>query len=59
VKLDTMMSRLVGRDQAVAAVIVSAQDRDGVPSGAAVRAFSQSLGRADTLAARAIVEARR
>jgi EpsI family protein len=59
VKLDTMVSRLVGRDQAVAAIIVSAQDRDGVPSEAAVRAFSQSLGGPDMLAARAIKEARR
>ena len=59
VKLDTMLARLVGRDQAVAAIIVSAQDRDGVPSEDAVRAFSQSVSSADTLAARAIVEARR
>ena len=59
VKLDTMVSRLVGRDQAVAAVIVSAQDREGLPAEAAVRAFTQSLGSPEKIAAQAIAEARR
>lgn len=59
VKLDTMVSRLVGRDQAVAAVIVSAQDREGLPAESAVRAFTQSLGSPEKIAAQAIAEARR
>ena len=59
VKLDTMVSRLVGRDQAVAAVIVSVQDREGFPAEAAVRAFTQGLGSPEKIAAHAIAEARR
>lgn len=59
VKLDTMVSRLVGRDQAVAAVIVSAQDREGFPAEAAVRAFTLGLGSPEKIAAQAITEARR
>lgn len=59
VKLDTMVSRLIGRDQAVAAIIVSAQDRDDVPAEAVVRDFVRSLDRPDRLAANAIAEARR
>lgn len=59
VKADTMMSRLFGRDQAIAAVIISAQDREGVPAEAAVRAFATRLGAPEQVAARAIAEARR
>lgn len=58
VKLDTVLSRLLGQDQAIAAVIVSAQDREGVPAEAAVRAFVRSLGPPEKLAVRAIAEAR-
>lgn len=59
VKLSTMAARLLGRDQAVAAVIVSAQDRDGLSGEEAVRAFARKMGPVDRLAARAIAEARR
>lgn len=59
VKLGTMAARLLGRDQAVAAVIVSAQDRDGVPAEATVKAFARGLGDPGVLARRAIAEARR
>lgn len=59
VKLHSTLSRLIGRDQAVAAVIVSAQDRQGFPGEAAVKAFATNLGPADRIAQRAIAEARR
>lgn len=59
VKIATTLSRLTGRDQAVAAVIVSAQDRDGFPAEDAVRAFVQTLGPVDVLAQKSIAEARR
>ena len=59
VKLSAMAARLLGRDQAAAAILVSAQDREGRPADAAVRAFMGQLGAPERLAARAIAEARR
>lgn len=58
-KFRTMVARLFGRDQAVAAVIVSAQDRDGMSAEATVRAFARDIGAPTTIAQRAIAEARR
>ena len=59
VKIATTLSRLTGGDQAVAAVIVSAQERDGLPAEDAVRAFVKNAGPLDRLARHAIAEARR
>ncbi len=59
VKLDTMTARLFGRNQAVGAVIVSAQDRDGKAADDTVRAFANALGNPGQLATRAISDARR
>lgn len=59
VKIATTIARLTGRDQAVAAIIVSAQDREGAPAEDAVRAFLKRLGPPEVIARGAIAEARR
>lgn len=44
VKLDTLMARLLGRDQRAVAILVSAEDRPGAPADAAIRAFLAAVG---------------
>lgn len=50
VKLDTMLARLLGRDQRAVAILISAEQRDGKPADAAITAFLRDLGSVQTLA---------
>jgi EpsI family protein len=59
VKLETLKARLLARDQVAAAVIVSAQEREGHPAERAVRSFGAALGSPRAFAESAIAEARR
>ncbi len=58
VKFNTIIQRLFGGDQAVAAVLVSAQDRPDRPARASLDRFVADLGSPDDLATRLIREAR-
>ncbi|MCF8707985.1 exosortase A [Rhizorhapis sp. SPR117] len=44
VKLQTLKARLLGGDQRAAAVLISAEDREGYPAQAAIRAFLRDIG---------------
>ncbi len=59
VKLETLKTRLLARDQVAAAVIISAQDREGHPAERAVRSFGAALGSPRAIAEAAIAQARR
>ena len=54
VKLETMKARILGRDQRAAAVLVSAEERAGRPSDAAIAAFLHDLGDVKDLADRSL-----
>lgn len=44
VKLDTMLARLLGRDQRAVAILISAEQRKGKPADDAITAFLRDLG---------------
>ncbi|GLT01608.1 exosortase A [Sphingobium jiangsuense] len=44
VKLETMKARLLGRDQRAVAILISAEEGEGAPADAAIRAFLAALG---------------
>jgi len=44
VKLDMMKARLLGRDQRAVALLISAEEGEGAPAEAAIRAFLAALG---------------
>lgn len=50
IKLDTMTAKLFMRDQRALAILISAEDKDGAPAEAAIRAFLKSLGDPNSLA---------
>lgn len=52
VKIETMIARLLGRDQRAVAIMVSAEEVDGHPSDAAISAFLTDLGDVKELADR-------
>ena len=52
VKVQTMLSRLLGRDQRSVAILVSAEEREGASSDAAIAAFLRDLGDVKELADR-------
>ncbi|WP_242123189.1 exosortase A [Sphingobium sp. Sx8-8] len=54
VKLETMKARLLGTDQRAAAILVSAEERAGRSSDAAIAAFLQDLGNVKDLADRSL-----
>lgn len=54
VKLRTMKARLLGGDQRAAAILVSAEERDGRPADAAINAFLRDLGDVKDLADRSL-----
>lgn len=55
VKLETLKARLLGRNQAAAAVLVSAENRESKASRSAIDAFLNDLGPVSTLADRTIL----
>jgi exosortase A len=52
VKLDTMLARLLGRDQRAVAILISAEQREGKPADGAIAAFLRDLGPVKLLADR-------
>ncbi|MGE4323013.1 MAG: exosortase C-terminal domain/associated protein EpsI, partial [Sphingobium sp.] len=52
VKMQTMKARLLGGDQRAVAILISAENRDDRPAGAAIDAFLRDLGRVQDLADR-------
>ena len=54
VKIDTLIARLLGRDQRAVAILISAEQRDGQDADAAIAAFRADLGAMRLLADRAI-----
>ncbi|HWV12909.1 MAG TPA: exosortase A [Sphingobium sp.] len=54
VKIDTMLARLLGRDQRAAAIIVSAEERSGRPADIAIAQFLQDIGDVKDLADRSL-----
>ncbi len=58
VKLATLKTRLIGGDQAAAAILISAEERPGQPARAAIDAFMAAMGPADRLAAQLVATAR-
>ena len=54
VKVDTMLARLLGRDQRAAAIIVSAEERQGKPADPAIALFLQDIGDVKDLADRSL-----
>lgn len=58
VKLATLKTRLIGGDQAAAAILISAEERPGQPARPAIDAFMTAMGPADALAARLVASAR-
>lgn len=54
VKLETMKVRLLGGDQRAAAILVSAEEREGHSSDAAISAFLHDLGDVKDLADRSL-----
>ncbi|AMK22639.1 MULTISPECIES: exosortase A [unclassified Sphingobium] len=54
VKLETMKARLLGGDQRAAAILVSAEEREGGSSDAAITAFLHDLGNVKDLADRSL-----
>ena len=54
VKIDTMLARLLGRDQRAAAIIVSAEERQGRSADAAIARFLQDIGDVKDLADRSL-----
>jgi exosortase A len=58
VKIETLKSRLTGRDQAAVAVFVSAEDSKSAPSRPLIESFLKGLGPIDILAKRTVADAR-
>lgn len=54
VKVATITARLLGQDQRAVAVLISAEEREGMPAGAAIAAFLQDLGDVKDLADRSL-----
>lgn len=54
IKLATMTARLLGRDQRAAALIISAEQREGMPADAAIADFLRDLGDVKLLADRSL-----
>ena len=54
VKIDTMLARLLGRDQRAAAIIVSAEERQGMRADPAIALFLQDMGDVKDLADRSL-----
>jgi exosortase A len=54
VKIDTMKARLLGGDQRAAAILISAEDRQGMSADAAIAAFLQDVGDVKDLADRSL-----
>ncbi len=50
IKLDSMTAKLLMRDQRALAILISAEDKEGAPAEAAIRAFLKSLGDPQSLA---------
>lgn len=50
IKLDTMKARLLMRDQRAITILISAEDKEGAPAEAAIKAFLVSLGNPQSLA---------
>lgn len=50
IKLDTMKARLLMGDQRAIAILISAEDKEGAPAEAAIKAFLVSLGNPQSLA---------
>ena len=59
VKLRTIICRLLGQDQAVAAILISTQEEEGTNANRVIAEFDDALGPAEAVAARAIGLARR
>ena len=54
IKFATMKARLLGRDQRAVALIISAEQREGMPADAAIAAFLHDLGDVKLLADRSL-----
>ncbi len=54
VKIDTMLARLLGRDQRAAAIIVSAEEGQGRSADAAIGRFLHDIGDVKDLADRSL-----
>ena len=54
VKIETMKARLLGQDQRAVAILISAQEGEGQPADAAIRAFLRDMGDVKLLADRAM-----
>ncbi|MCP1470852.1 exosortase A [Sphingobium sp. OAS761] len=54
VKIETMLARLLGRDQRAGAILVSAEQREGAPADPAITAFLNDLGDVKLLADRSL-----
>jgi len=54
VKMATMQARLLGGDQRAAAILVSAEEREGQPASKAISAFLADLGNVKDLADRSV-----
>ncbi|MEJ7926548.1 exosortase A [Sphingobium sp. AN641] len=54
VKLDTLVARLLGRDQRAMAIVISAEQREGAPADRAIDAFLRDLGLVQELADRSL-----
>lgn len=50
VKIDTLLARLLGRDQRAVAILISAEQRDGQAADAAIAAFLRDMGPVQDLA---------
>jgi EpsI family protein len=54
VKIDTMKAKLLGGDQRAAAILISAEERQGMSADAAIAAFLQDVGDVKDLADRSL-----
>lgn len=54
IKIATMKARLLGQDQRAVAVLVTAEEREGMPADAAIAAFLHNLGDVKDLADRSL-----
>ena len=58
VKIETMKTRLLGKDQAAGVIMISAVDQDGRPARAAIDVFLKDLGAPEKVVTALIVSAR-
>lgn len=58
VKIETLKARLLGGDQAAAAVLIAAEDSKETPARPVIDAFLVSLGSPDALVGTLVSEAR-